>query len=118
QQQIPPMYSALKLDGKPLYQYAREGRTVERPPREITVHEIRLIEAAPWHLTLDVAVSSGTYIRTLLEDIARSWQGCAHLADLRRTAVAHLPGPDIPAMMPLDELEDEAAGLQGRLPDW
>ncbi|WP_423823807.1 tRNA pseudouridine(55) synthase TruB [Salinisphaera sp. SPP-AMP-43] len=90
QKQIPPMYSALKLDGKPLYEYAREGRTVEREPRPITVYSIDRVETQDTTLTLDVAVSSGTYVRTLVEDIARAWGGCAHVAYLRRTRVGEL----------------------------
>lgn len=103
QKQLPPMYSALKLDGKPLYEYAREGRTVEREPRPITVYSIDRVEVGDATLTFDVAVSSGTYVRTLVEDIARAWGGCAHVAYLRRTRVGELGSAQ--PMVALDALE-------------
>ncbi|RJS92710.1 tRNA pseudouridine(55) synthase TruB [Salinisphaera sp. Q1T1-3] len=90
QSQIPPMYSALKVDGKPLYQYAREGVTVARSPRPITVHDLRVVRAAADQVTFDVAVSGGTYVRTLIEDMARHWGGRAHVVALHRTCVGHL----------------------------
>lgn len=108
QTQIPPMYSALKVAGKPLYEYAREGRTIERQPRSITVRKLDVVAASADTLTLDVAVSSGTYVRTLVEDIARSWGGCAHVAALRRLRVGAL-GAD-QSMVDLDRIEEAAAG--------
>lgn len=116
QHQIPPMYSALKVDGKPLYEYAREGRTIERAPRPITVHSLDLVEAEDERLTLDVAVSSGTYVRTLVEDIARAWGGCAHVAALRRTRVGAL-GVDR-AMIDLDRIESAAHEAPELLETW
>jgi tRNA pseudouridine55 synthase len=91
--QVPPMHSALKRDGKPLYEYARAGIELEREPRRVTIHRIDIVsgqhpQAAhdgidEW--TVDVLCSKGTYIRTLAEDIGK-WLGCgAHLAGLRRT---------------------------------
>lgn len=88
--QLPPMHSALKKDGKALYAYAREGIEVERTPREVTIHELELLDMnlqsdAPT-LRLKVHCSKGTYIRTLGEDIG-AVLGCgAHLAQLRRVA--------------------------------
>src|SRR5699024_1844524 len=87
QQQVPPMYSALKKDGRPLYELARAGREVTREARSITVHAMHLLTRADDHLTLSVHVSRGTYIRTLVEDLARSWDGAAHVTMLRRTGV-------------------------------
>ncbi|WP_353224833.1 tRNA pseudouridine(55) synthase TruB [Salinisphaera hydrothermalis] len=116
QQQIPPMYSALKVDGKPLYEYAREGQTIERAPRPITVHSVELVEAGDSRLTLDVAVSSGTYVRTLVEDIARAWGGCAHVAALRRTRVGPL-GFERP-MIDLEQIESAANEDPARLGNW
>ena len=84
QQQIPPMYSALKKDGKRLYEHARAGETVEREPRDITVHANELIDCDAHSFTLETRVSSGTYIRTLVEDIAATWQGVAHVGSLHR----------------------------------
>lgn len=88
--QIPPMHSALKKDGKALYEYAREGLTVERDAREVVIHGLELLEAqlsgeAPF-LRLRVHCSKGTYIRTLGEGIAEALGCGGHLAALRRTA--------------------------------
>lgn len=105
-EQVPPMYSALKVDGKPLYQYAREGRVVERQARLVSIHAIDLVDADAKRMTLDLAVSSGTYVRTLVEDIARAWGGCAHVAALRRTRVGALG--DSEPMVALAQLESEA----------
>ncbi len=90
QQQVPPMYSALKQGGKRLYELAREGVDVERPARAITVYAIDLLSLEADRLTLDVRVSRGTYIRTLVEDMARAWGGAAHVGALRRTGVGDL----------------------------
>lgn len=86
-QQIPPMQSALKKDGKALYEYARAGIEVEREPRHVQIHAIDIIQwdAAALELTLDVRCSKGTYIRTLAEDIGQHLGCGAHLAALRRT---------------------------------
>ena len=88
--QVPPMYSALKRDGKPLYEYARAGVELERTPRDITIHSIRWTDVKWPEATLEVSCSKGTYIRVLAEDIG-SALGCgAHLVGLRRTEVGHL----------------------------
>ncbi|SAI72171.1 tRNA pseudouridine synthase B [Bordetella ansorpii] len=84
-EQIPPMYSALKRDGKPLYEYARAGIELERPPRQITIHRIELLEFTGRQALIEVACSKGTYIRTLAQDIGRALGCFAHLAALRRT---------------------------------
>jgi tRNA pseudouridine55 synthase len=86
--QVPPMHSALKKDGKALYEYAREGETVEREPREVVIHELDMLEVqlqgdAPF-LRLRVACSKGTYIRTLGEDIGEALGCGGHLSALRR----------------------------------
>jgi len=86
--QMPPMYSALKKDGKALYEYAREGRTVEREPRQVTIHDLELLDLhlqgdTP-SLRLRVHCSKGTYIRTLGEDIAKALGCGGHLSLLRR----------------------------------
>lgn len=87
--QIPPMFSALKKDGKPLYQYAREGIEIEREPRKINIDEIKLLDYSDDIITFSAQVSKGTYIRTLGEDIARKLGTFGHLISLRRTAVGH-----------------------------
>lgn len=125
-QQVPPMYSALKRDGRPLYELARAGVEVEREPRPITVSSIELCHYDGNELTLDVAVSRGTYVRTLVEDIARSWSGAAHVSTLRRTGVGAF---DDRNMLGFDALECHAmsgsAALEKllmpasqALPDW
>lgn len=116
QKQVPPMYSALKFDGKPLYEYAREGRTIERPPRPITVHAIELIATDMHSFTLDVAVSSGTYVRTLVEDIARAWGGCAHVTALRRIRVGALGAGE--PLVELASIETAAGDEPNALDAW
>jgi tRNA pseudouridine55 synthase len=86
-QQIPPMYSALKRDGKPLYAYARAGQTVERTARSITIHDLALLDFAAGRFRIDVRCSKGTYIRVLAEDIGAALGCGATLAGLRRTSV-------------------------------
>jgi tRNA pseudouridine55 synthase len=84
--QIPPMHSALKHQGKPLYEYIRKGETIEREPRMVTIHEMALEYFAGNELRVTVHCSKGTYVRTLAEDIGR-YVGCgAHLQGLRRLA--------------------------------
>ncbi len=85
--QIPPMYSAIKQDGKKLYELAREGKTVERKPRKITIHELEILELdlERRRFTMRVACSKGTYIRTLCQDIGESLGCFAHMAELCRT---------------------------------
>jgi tRNA pseudouridine55 synthase len=88
--QIPPMHSALKRDGKPLYDYARAGIELEREPRRVTIRSIRVVEGEGTRWTIDVSCSKGTYIRTLGEDIGEALGCGAHLAALRRTACGAL----------------------------
>jgi tRNA pseudouridine55 synthase len=88
--QIPPMYSALKRDGKPLYEYARAGQTVEREGRQVTIHALELIACALPDVTFRVTCSKGTYVRTLAEDIGETLGCGAHLVALRRTGVGAL----------------------------
>ena len=88
--QIPPMYSALKREGKPLYELARQGVEVERQPREVTIHELQLLDFSGNRCRLRVSCSKGTYIRTLAEDIGNALGCGAHLTALRRTRVGSL----------------------------
>ena len=89
-EQVPPMYSALKKDGKALYEYARQGIEVEREARHVTIHKLELLEGptarAPTQIRLRAAVSKGTYIRTLGQDIGEALGCGAHLVALRRIA--------------------------------
>ncbi|HYR32990.1 MAG TPA: tRNA pseudouridine(55) synthase TruB [Burkholderiales bacterium] len=84
-EQMPPMHSALKRDGVPLYQHARAGRIVERATRRVEIHELELLRCAPPILELRVRCTKGTYIRVLAEDIGSALGTGAHLAALRRT---------------------------------
>ena len=88
--QIPPMYSALKRDGKPLYEYARAGLTLERAARPVTIHVLEFIAYEAPYLALRVTCSKGTYIRVLGEDIGAALGCGAHLQALRRTRVGDL----------------------------
>jgi len=86
--QIPPMYSALKYQGRPLYEYAREGIVIERPARRITIHRIELLSFDGREAMIDVDCSKGTYIRTLACDIGEQLGCGAHLTGLRRLRTA------------------------------
>jgi tRNA pseudouridine55 synthase len=101
-QQVPPMYSALKRQGEPLYRLARRGESVERAPRGIRLDLLELLERGPDWLDLRVACSKGTYVRVLGEDIAAALGTCGHLASLRREHVE--PFRDRP-MVTLEALE-------------
>jgi tRNA pseudouridine55 synthase len=112
--QIPPMYSALKHEGERLYAMARRGEEIERPARDITIHELELEMQGTAALRASVRCSKGTYIRTLVEDIAGTAGQCAHLSALRRTAVSPFEGLPLVTMEQLDSLLDgvpDAAGL-------
>jgi len=87
QQQVPPMYSALKRDGVPLYELARRGLEVERAPREITIERIELALSGPDRIDFRIACSKGTYVRVLAADVGRALGTVAHLERLRRTRV-------------------------------
>lgn len=89
-EQVPPMHSALKRDGVPLYELARQGIEVERAPRRVTIHALRLLDWGGERFDLVVDCSKGTYVRTLAADIGAALGCGAHLAALRRTRVAGL----------------------------
>ncbi|WGE89951.1 tRNA pseudouridine(55) synthase TruB [Actinobacillus arthritidis] len=101
--QVPTMFSALKHNGKPLYEYARQGITVEREARPITIFELDFIEYSAPYLTLEVHCSKGTYIRTLVDDLGEALGCGAHVTVLRRLAVANYP---IDAMMSYEDLQN------------
>lgn len=85
--QIPPMFSAIKQDGKKLYELARKGETVERKPRRVTIHRLEIVEVSleTGCFTMDVTCSKGTYIRTLCQDLGEALGCFAHMGDLCRT---------------------------------
>lgn len=101
--QVPPMHSALKRDGRALYEYARDGIEIERAPRQVTIHRLALVEhPVPDVAVLDVECSKGTYVRVLAEDLGESLGCGAHLAALRRTGVGAL---SLERSVTLDALE-------------
>ena len=104
--QVPPMYSALKRDGKPLYEYARAGITLEREARNVVIHELTLLSYEAPFLRLRVSCSKGTYIRVLGEDIGRVLGCGAHLNALRRTQVGSLL---IDGAVTLESLQSKSA---------
>lgn len=121
--QLPPMYSALKVNGQKLYDLARQGKTVERKPRAITVYELELLEqSAPDEFALRVVCSKGTYIRTLCHDLGE-YLGCGGcMAALRRTRsgsfsvenarrIGELTRADRDTLLPADTLFSAAASL-------
>jgi len=105
-EQVPPMYSALKHEGKALYEYARQGIEIERASRRVTLHSIDIIGWQDDILTLDVRCSKGTYIRTLAQDIGERLGCGAHLIGLRRTGSG---GLDVAQAHTLDALQAMAA---------
>jgi tRNA pseudouridine55 synthase len=86
-EQIPPMHSAIKINGQPLYKLAHQGIEIERQPRRVTIHELTLLDQQPTEFRFSMRCSKGTYVRTLAEDIGRAIGCGAYLAALRRTQV-------------------------------
>ena len=107
QQQVPPMYSALKVGGKRLYEYAREGQHVEVKPRGFHIFELELLDVQQDRLKFRVLCSKGTYVRTLGEDIAKALGTVGHLLDLRRTRSGDFM---LKHAISLEELSDKASG--------
>lgn len=94
-EQVPPMYSALKKEGRRLYELARRGEEVERSPRRIRIHELRLLEARGDRLVFRVHCSKGTYVRTLVEDLAKAAGTVGHTWALHRESVGAFRGEDM-----------------------
>ena len=113
-EQVPPMYSALKRDGKALYEYAREGIELERAARRVTIHALELLDfdGERFTFTIRVHCSKGTYIRSLAMDIGAALGCGAHLAALRRTAIG---GFDLSAAVTLEALEAAGEGARDAL---
>ncbi|MBI3778141.1 MAG: tRNA pseudouridine(55) synthase TruB, partial [Gammaproteobacteria bacterium] len=101
-EQIPPMYSAIKHQGEALYKLARAGVEVEREPRKVTVHEIRMLGFQDDLLTLEISCTKGTYIRTLAHDLGEALGCGAHVVQLRRLATGDIP---IDRAVTLEQLE-------------
>ncbi|HEY6451389.1 MAG TPA: tRNA pseudouridine(55) synthase TruB [Steroidobacteraceae bacterium] len=109
QMQVPPMYSALKREGTPLYRLARSGITVARQPRAIHIDTLRLLALEGAQLELEVLCSKGTYVRVLAEEIARALGSCGRLFSLRRNYVEPFDGAP---MARLEQLEASGSGPQ------
>lgn len=117
-EQIPPMYSAVKVGGKPLYKLARKGVTVEREKRVVTVHEISITRFSPPFLEMRVACSRGTYIRTLCHDLGEVLGVGAHVTRLERTRIGGFRVADAVALDEVgDLLGDEGKGAVAGLSD-
>lgn len=104
--QIPPMYSAIKHQGEALYKLARAGVEIERKPRPVTIHEIRLVNLEKELLTLEIACSKGTYVRSLAHDLGEALGCGAHVVQLRRLSIGHV---DIEKSVSLDRLQAQAS---------
>jgi tRNA pseudouridine55 synthase len=107
-QQVPPMFSALKKRGVPLYKLARQGKEVPREPRSIRVEELRLQKLGNDEIEIELTCSRGTYVRTLAADMGKSLGCGAHLKSLRRIACGHLT---VDQAVTLDELERRGPGM-------
>lgn len=122
--QVPPMYSALKHEGQPLYKLAREGREVERKARQVTIHNLTLEAWESPSLAFRVECSKGTYVRTLAEDLAKTLGSCAHLESLRRLYVSPFSADDMVTMDDLsaareeNRLTDHLLPIDAGLSDW
>lgn len=110
QRQVPPMYSAIKKDGQPLYKLARAGQEVEREAREIEIHELICTGRDEVSLQLEALCSKGTYVRVLAEDLARALGSCGHVTALRRLYVEPFEGE------PMETLESIEQGAPRILP--
>jgi tRNA pseudouridine55 synthase len=110
-EQMPPMYSALKRDGKPLYEYARAGIEVERAARRVSIYQLSLLDASELpgegRFVFEVRCSKGTYVRTLAADIGERLGCGAHLAGLRRTGIGTLDVAAAHALVDLEALTDD-----------
>lgn len=107
-EQIPPMHSALKRDGKPLYAYAREGIVLERAPRHVHIYQIQLLEWEAERFVFEVSCSKGTYIRTLAADIGEALGCGGHLIALRRTGIGALDITQAHTITVLESLDNPA----------
>lgn len=124
-EQVPPMYSAIKHQGQPLYKLARAGEEVERKSRTVHIHEMTLVRLEGDELTLDIRCSKGTYIRTIAEDMGKELGCGAHVVELRRTALGPFTNEK---MLTLDELysikdqpdvlKDRILPIETALSDW
>lgn len=115
-EQVPPMYSALKYQGRPLYELARQGITIERKARHIKIYQIQLKSYEMPYLELEVACSKGTYIRTLAEDIGQKIGCGGHIVGLRRLSVGDLQEAGMFSLEQLEYLKNQADLARALLP--
>jgi tRNA pseudouridine55 synthase len=113
--QIPSMFSALKVNGQPLYKLARQGIEIERKSRLVTIHELRVLERYQDKITVDVQCTKGTYVRTLAEDIGLELGCGAHVVELRRLAAGPYTVDETVSMEELEVLAKDKAQLDARL---
>jgi tRNA pseudouridine55 synthase len=114
-EQVPPQYSAIRHQGQRMYDLARRGVKVEAPARRVTIHQLSMVAAAPPEFRIRVHCSKGTYIRTLIEDIARRMGTHAHVIRLRRTAVAPFFGRPMVTLEALEAASQTAEGADAAL---
>ena len=114
-QQVPSMYSALKYQGRPLYEYAREGIEVDRPARPVTIYELTLLDVREDELDIAVSCTKGTYIRSLVEDIGEALGCGAHVTALRRTMASGFTLANAHAVSDLEALRERGESLDGLL---
>lgn len=107
--QIPPMYSALKVQGRPLYELARSGQTVDRAPRQVELHQLKLLSRSGDCLEVEIECSKGTYVRTLAMDLGEVLGTGAHLSDLRRTGAGRFSIEEAVRLDLLETVPDEAS---------
>jgi len=106
-EQIPPMFSALKHNGQPLYKLARKGIEIKRKARQVTIHKLMLLDFTEDSITLDIKCSKGTYIRTLAQDIGEALGCGAHLSMLRRTEVSPFDCDKLYTIEEIEKLSEE-----------
>ncbi|SFL82302.1 tRNA pseudouridine(55) synthase TruB [Marinobacter zhejiangensis] len=114
-EQVPSMYSALKHNGRPLYEYARQGIEIERPARPVTIYELTLLDVRENEMDLAVKCTKGTYIRSLVEDIGDALGCGAHVTVLRRTLAAGFTLEDCHSIEQLESMREEGLSLDGLL---
>jgi len=115
--QVPPAFSAIKVDGERAYDLARAGETVELTARKVVVHSARIADAAdPDHVTIEVACGKGTYVRALVRDIAEALGACGHVSELRRTRVGAFTEQDSVTLEFLEDLGHKARQSEALLP--
>ena len=119
--QVPPIYSAIKIDGERAYDLARAGEVVEMESRKVTVHSARISELQsapgdPDYITLEIECGKGTYVRAIVRDLAETLGACGHVSDLRRTRVGRFTEENAVTLEFLENLEYEARQSEALLP--